>query len=455
MGNLFPAPGARLLAERALHLPESPTMTQGPPRDDSRYARIYHVLSAAVVLTLSLTILKVAFPFALRERPMDLATFWVAARVVWSDGASPYAPSKPFADLGASLDQTVYPFLYPPPSLLVFAPLSATSYADARAAVAWINLALYALVVGLLIGPILAPRRSQLPRWAIALTLVLLTSFQPIAHTIGHGQVNLLVLGAILLAWIGARRRMGPLVGLSLTVAVALKVYPALLLVPLAARREWRLVCWTLGCFAAAVLASVLLLPAATWDDWLLEIVPSGGYLRAPADSIPASASGNLSINGFVARALTANPTCSPLVEAPIVALLLVWTLVLGAITAYVAACVRAARSGAATLDLELALALLSSFLVAPLSWNHHLVFVMPAVVVLIRGFVTAPPRLGVLVPMALAISLIAGPLEPPIPSRGARLAGLTLSLKLYAVCLLWGYALITLWRAGQQDRRH
>ena len=107
----------------------------------------------------------------------------------------------------------------------------------------------------------------------------------------------------------------------------------------------------------------------------------------------------------------------------------------------------RAARlpQPARVLDLEFALVLLMMYLVAPLSWIHHLVYVVPAVFVVLyrllpweRSYLWATVAVG-------SAFVLAWNVPFGFPSLGESLAGtLMMSLKFYGVVGLWGY---TAWR--------
>src|SRR5690349_5051435 len=52
----------------------------------------------------------------------DLPTFYWATRLAFDQGFSAYQPAH-FQELGRVLNYKIYPFLYPPPSLLLFSPV--------------------------------------------------------------------------------------------------------------------------------------------------------------------------------------------------------------------------------------------------------------------------------------------------------------------------------------------
>jgi hypothetical protein len=95
-------------------------------------------------------------------------------------------------------------------------------------------------------------------------------------------------------------------------------------------------------------------------------------------------------------------------------------------------------RDSASTSDVEFALLLATMVIVAPLSWQHHLVFVLPSIVVaavLVMGSEKAPVWRWV---VGVSSFLLAWrwTLESTLLREG--LTTLLISVKFYAVCALW-----------------
>ncbi|MDB5331266.1 MAG: hypothetical protein JWP03_2417, partial [Phycisphaerales bacterium] len=95
------------------------------------------------------------------------------------------------------------------------------------------------------------------------------------------------------------------------------------------------------------------------------------------------------------------------------------------------------------------------TFLVAPLAWEHHLVYVVPAVVVAIllalRGGGASSRSVGVILAAACVIGWPLAIAKLPLP----RLPQVLLvSVKLYAVLVVWAFLLIRLWRSSKEIDR-
>jgi hypothetical protein len=100
---------------------------------------------------------------------------------------------------------------------------------------------------------------------AHALVALLLLVDNPLLRTLRHGQINLWILNLALLAILLARRRPA-LAGLALALGAHAKLYPLVLLVPLAAARCGRAIAWTALAGAAIALAQTDL--GRDWSPW-------------------------------------------------------------------------------------------------------------------------------------------------------------------------------------------
>jgi alpha-1,2-mannosyltransferase len=376
---------------------------------------------------------------------VDLPTFYHAANAVFDEGRSPYDPVT-LAETGERSEQTLFPFLYPPPSLLALYPYSLVSYRTAGLITLIANHLLILLFVFLF-----AKIRTEFnePTFrTVALVYVFL--FHPIVTTLNRGQVNLLVLVLICLAWLSLKRQLhAAWVALPLALAILIKAYPALILLYLLVRRKYRESFWCVGFLVLFSLVAFSAMPAQLWNDWFFEVLPTGGYGKEPLGLFSPAGPWNQSINGFTARlflpsefseVLLTSPGATRIVPAAIAAFLLAALLAIGH---------RSARTDGAGegIDAEFSLVLLTMFLVAPFSWIHHLVFVLPAALIALRRTLgrdsTGLPRLAVLA------ALIVLALRLPVWAEALKTGVLTLgiSIKLYAVVLVWVFFAAELWK--------
>jgi hypothetical protein len=103
---------------------------------------------------------------------------------------------------------------------------------------------------------------------------------------------------------------------------------------------------------------------------------------------------------------------------------------------------------GARDHDLELSLISLAVFLIAPASWTHHLVMLLPAALVLLRDRVLAPAvALSSRVTAGLVLAVLALTLDDLLPLT-QRVSSLPLmTLMTVGVIALWLLLAEQLWR--------
>jgi alpha-1,2-mannosyltransferase len=127
------------------------------------------------------------------------------------------------------------------------------------------------------------------------------------------------------------------------------------------------------------IAVSLLLVPGVVWQDWLANVLPAGGYGRTPAGLFSPAVSWNQSLNGYIARAFSEGS--APLTYA-----------VAGLVAAISGVAVwQGSRIHADSLDRTMMVALPAMFLLAPLSWEHHLVYLLPACLMVITARVVFP----------------------------------------------------------------
>jgi alpha-1,2-mannosyltransferase len=192
---------------------------------------------------------------------------------------------------------------------------------------------------------------------------------EPVAQTLGFGQINLLLMALVLadLALPDSRPWKGAGVGL----AAAVKLTPALFIGYLVLTRRLRAAAVACATFAAAVALGFLALPAPSRRFWF-------GGLFVNSERVGGVAyAGNQSVNGALVRLLGGVNQARPawLVAAVLAGgaglLLAVW----------------ASRRGEELLAISVAA--LTALLVSPISWSHHWVWVVllvPCGVRLLRG---------------------------------------------------------------------
>ncbi|EGX55567.1 hypothetical protein SZN_32191, partial [Streptomyces zinciresistens K42] len=255
---------------------------------------------------------------------------------------------------------TSYGFTYPPFAAVLMLPMALTGLHGAIAVTLLLDLAALAFVLHVLAGEEL--RRHGW--YGVALTLCALALFEPLRDTVSFGQVNMLLLALVLLDCrllsAGRERWAGAGIGLAAAVKLTPAVFIALLLV--AGRRRAAAVAGAVAVGATALAAAVD--PAASRFYWTRALWDTDRVGRLDYVS-------NQSLQGVLARL--------DITDRAVWAVLVL--LVLGVWAA------RARRAVAAG-DWTAAFALtgLTACLVSPVTWVHHLVWLLPAFAVLVRA---------------------------------------------------------------------
>lgn len=313
---------------------------------------------------------------------VDLRVYREAARSVL-DGHALYPPGSGWA-VGRPL-----PFTYPPFAALLLLPAALVPIGSAVAVWWLLSFGCLWWLAHRSFADLLAPL-GPLGRYAGSLVAAVaaLLVVDPVVRVFAFGQVGL-VLAALCLRDLdlGVRRSRaaGALVGLS----AAVKLSPGAFVLTYFAARRWRAVATAATVVLACWLAAAFLLPADT-RDWL--------GLVLDADRVgPVGSAFNLSWHGLVLRLVGAGTLATVL-----------WLLLAAASLA-----VAAVRSGRALTEGDAVGAVtvmgLGIVLAAPVSWSHHVVWVVPLVGLLVgtgrswRRWLLAAAVLAVFSPPAMA----------------------------------------------------
>lgn len=305
----------------------------------------------------------------------DLPSFYWATQLAFNQSLSAYQPLH-FRQLGETLDRKIYPFLYPPPSLLVFSPFLAGSYEQVKAVFTLCNLLLWWLLTWAMYSLYCVYTGHKKHLLASLLIPLWSLGFMPIADTFRTGQVNLIVLACLApLFFQPLKHRWQLLSGVLFAVAIMLKVYLVLGLLVLMMTKQTKILAVTLATLVLLGLASLLLLPWQLWLDWLALSHASGSYGNQLPQVITVP--WNQSINGFFIRQFLDKQilhggthwhwliySCSGAVLAA---------------TLYIVS--QAIKRCAYGASAALALMVLAATLIAPLTWLHHYVFAVPAMI--------------------------------------------------------------------------
>lgn len=268
---------------------------------------------------------------------------------------------------GKPLSQVNYagtlPFTYPPAAALVFTVLTVLPWPAAAALMTAASEA--ALAATLYVALRLRPVPAWLSRPAAArLALSSAAAFvwlEPVRTTLSYGQVNILLV--LLITWDLSRPDRGTdsgrLKGAGIGLAAGLKLTPAIFILYLLATRRYRAAAVASAVFAGTVAIGLVVLPGSSAWYW-------GGTFLDPAHVGDVGLTMNQSLSGLIARG-TGSLHPSPVWLAAVVL----------AGLAGLALAARAGRDGDEAAGFSLCA--LTGLLVSPISWTHHWVIAIPA----------------------------------------------------------------------------
>jgi alpha-1,2-mannosyltransferase len=305
------------------------------------------------------------FDYFLAERHgfFDLRVYYGAINYWIHEGGSLYDYLLP---------KSTYGFTYPPFAALTMVPMAVTPWHLAIAISCVTCLAATAIVLYWLVDPV--ARRQGWTRWyVLGLTLGFAIAFEPLRETFLFGQVNMYLLflvAADLVMLVGRGNRWG---GVLIGLATAIKLTPGIFILYLLVTKRWRAAIVASATAAVATVFAAIVAPDSSlvfWSDalWNTDRVGAIAFIS------------NQSLNGAIARAHAADPSTLAWLIC-VVVILAIWV-------------VRIRRTAAAGDELTgFALTGIVGCLISPITWIHHLVWVGPAIVLLLDSVTTAKTR--------------------------------------------------------------
>jgi alpha-1,2-mannosyltransferase len=257
-------------------------------------------------------------------------------------------------------------FTYPPFAAVVFAVASVLSWTAMRWAMTVVSLAALGLSLWLVFGALGYAGRPKVRLGATLGVSALALLTEPVQQTLALGQVNLLLMLLVvadLLTGLGGRTRWWHGIGIGL--AAGIKLTPLIFIPYLLLIRRYRQAAVAAGTFVVTVALGYVVLPKDSSRYWVHRLFLNANRI------VFLGTRGNQSLRGIVTR-LAGSVTSG---SAPwIVAAILV-------VIAGLAAATVLYRAGHPVPGM-LACAL-TGLLVSPLSWDHHWVWVAPAIALL------------------------------------------------------------------------
>lgn len=257
---------------------------------------------------------------------------------------------------------TTYGFTYPPFAAVAMLPMALVGLRTAIVLCLGLNLAALAAVLYMLAGP----RLRRYGWFGTSLALCALALFEPLRDTFSFGQVNLLLLALVLAdAWLLSTGR-GRWAGVGIGLAAAIKLTPAIFIGMLLLARRWRAAGLATAVAAAATAAAAWAAPSASRFYWTEALWDTSRIGRLDYVS-------NQSLQGVLARLVAPHEPSRAIWALLVLGVLCVWAW-------RVRTAVRAEDWIAA-----FALTGLTACLVSPITWVHHLVWLLPSFAVLLR----------------------------------------------------------------------
>jgi alpha-1,2-mannosyltransferase len=348
-------------------VPDAPSATDTLVRDMSIRQRalwtgaawrLFQLLTLAAVIWAGWRLLAVT-PYRI-----DIDVYRLGGRA-WLDGTSLYRDGVLFHTV-AGLD---LPFTYPPLAAAVFAPFAMLSLNAASATITAVTFVLLVVTTVIVLTRLGVGDGWQRRCWlAAAVVAPAAIYLEPIRSNFEFGQINV-VLMTLVIADCVPRKTPWPR-GLLLGVAIALKLTPAVFLLYLLLRRDTRALLTSVASAVLATAVGFMLAARDSWEYWTQTIrdtdrIGTATYLT------------NQNIAGTLARLGIA--------ETPRFVIWLVACFAVLGLTCWAVRRVlrtdepRALRSGDQAV-LGLMCVAMFGLVVSPVSWSHHWVWALPAI---------------------------------------------------------------------------
>ena len=251
-------------------------------------------------------------------------------------------------------------FTYPPFAALIFVPLELLGSVDARWLLTTASIVCYFVVV------VVCAKRLHMSFASAGLVALTGMAFEPFARNILLGQINIVLVALIVVdCFVVPARYRGMLIGL----AAGIKLVPGAFILFLVLKREWGAALRSVVAIAVTVGLGAAFAPRDSWQFW------SGGFINLSRFGADAVIRGdNQSLTGAVMR-LTRDLSPPPI----LMLFLSVAALALGLIAAK-----RQIDSGNDVAGLVCIA--FASLLASPISWTHHWIWALIALLVLVQA---------------------------------------------------------------------
>lgn len=212
------------------------------------------LVSSVIIISFFLVFAQFVFKSAtqLRGPAIDFEILYLAGKQVLKG-------DNPYLVLGSDI------FRYPPPILLIFAPLAALPIIPSQAL--WFLASLASFILGsyllFKIADHINGKFSLIGKWQLWLIYLLLClRFFPLRHNLGSGQVNTFLFLLLVLVFFLQLKRKEFASSLALALAIGLKVTPLIFVLVLFLQKKYKSLLWVfLGLVALVVITAIAISP--------------------------------------------------------------------------------------------------------------------------------------------------------------------------------------------------
>jgi hypothetical protein len=249
------------------------------------------------------------------------------------------------------------------------APLGLISYQRAFLLFSFLSV-LSGLVAIIIISKEVAPNKHEMK--TLLGSMIIILYYFPTWTNIVYGQFSLILLLIITLAWIAARNGRDGICGISLGLAMSLKLFIGLFVLFFLVRRRWRLLFWFISTFLLLSLLPLLIMGVEVYKNYFAVLSEITWY----------AASWNASFLGFFTRIFGGSENV-PMINFPKLAFALTRICSLSfALWLVWLAWPREKKSSPDHFDLGFSLTITGMLLISPLGWMYYFTLLtIPAVV--------------------------------------------------------------------------
>ncbi|MFD3164786.1 glycosyltransferase family 87 protein [Herpetosiphon sp. NSE202] len=309
----------------------------------------------------------------LEKQTLDFPSFYWASDVLFNHNISPYDVDYIQKYTGLA----VFPFAYAPPSIIFFYPFSLLNY-DSALILHLIMNHIFIIIFILLLNKIF--RYKILSHQSLLLIIMIYNSY-PMMQNVYFGQINIFII-VFLLLFVICEHDYPVLSSIMLSFAIIIKLYPIIILLILLISKKYKIFINTIISIVTISIISAITIPKFVWKDWILDIVPNGGYGKSPKGFSDPSYSYNKSFNGLFSRIFTKQQDAYQLMDYPLLAKIFTYSIciLLCGITFFVV--YKYLNDNQAIKKIVLTTMPLL-FMIAPVSWNLHLITLYPTIIYL------------------------------------------------------------------------